>query len=413
MFQQRILVVDDEEETRNLCQRILSREAYFVQAVESGEKGLDTLQGGNFNLALVDLKMPGMDGIELLKQIRTNYKDVEVIIITGYGTTESAIQAIRFGAYDFVTKPFDVSELSWTVKSCLEKKSSEKEELRQKEIAILRQLNRIITGSNESDKKLEQLLVLACNLVPVDVGSFMFLDEKSKKLHTVASFGLSKEIIELTKPRIQEELSRQPKKREEPFAVMEQFDNYSQFDHQGIKKKVLSGICLPLNMGERVFGVMTLVGLSESPLELKDEDIEMLMGFARIATLIIEDVTVNKGLLLQTKALEKAIGELESIRDLRSKLISGLFLGLEEGKPHFPEKLVKIGKIAQLAGVSPSTIRYYTEMGLLKVAGFSPGGYRLYEVDETLKRMAKIRPENERRKTLEEIKAELKKEEQK
>jgi len=407
MVKERILVVDDEEETRSVCKRVLTKEAYFVQVVESGDKGLDTIQRENFNLALIDLKMPGMDGIELLKQIRTNYKDTEVIVVTGHASVQSAIEAMRLGAYDYVTKPFDVSELSWTVKSCLEKKSSEKEEIRRKEIAILRQLNRIITASDELNRKLEQLLVLACNLLPADGGSFMFLDEKSGKLHTVAFFGLSEEIIELIKPRIEEEFSRQLKKREKPFAVMDQLDDYAQFDHLGIKKKVISAICAPLNIGDRVFGVMNLAELKESPLELRDEEIEILMGLARLATLTIEDVAFNKGFLLQREALKRVIGELESMKSIRSKLIPGLFSEFKEKKAHFSGRLVKIGEIARLAAVSPSTIRYYTEMGLLKVGGFSPGGYRLYEVDETLKRIAKIRPEIEKRKTLQEIKTEL------
>jgi len=407
MVKERILVVDDEQETRSVCKRVLTKEAYLVQVVESGEKGLDTLQSGNFNLALVDLKMPGMDGIELLKQIRTNYKEVETIVITGHGSTESAIQAMRLGAYDYVTKPFDVAELSSIVKTCLEKKKSEQREVKQKEIKILWQLNRIVTGSDELNKKLEELLRLTCNLLMVGGGSFMFLDEKSRRLHTVAFFGPSEEIIELIKPRIEEEFSRQLKKREEPFAVMDELDDYSQFEDLGIRKKVISAICAPLNIGDRVFGVMSLTELKESPLQLRDEDIETLMGFARLATLTIEDETFNKGFFLQTKALEKAIGELESMKSLRSKILSSLFLESKEKKVQFSGKLVKIGEIARLAGVSSSTIRYYTEMGLLKAAGLSPGGYRLYEANETLKRMAKIRPESERRKTLQEIRAEL------
>ncbi len=406
MVKQRILVVDDEEETRNVCKRVLSKEPYLVQVAESGKEGLDTLQRGNFNLALVDLKMPGMDGIELLRQIRTNYKEIEVIVITGHGSTESAIQAMRLGAYDYVTKPFDVEELNSIIKTCLQKRSEERE-IKQKELEILRQLNKIISASDELDKKLGKLLEFACNLLAVEGGSLMFLDEKNRELHTVASFGPSEEIIELIKPRIEEEFYRQPKKREEPFAVMDQLDDYSQFDHLGIKKKVISAICVPLNMGEKVVGVMSLTEFRESPLQLRDEDIETLMGFARVATLIIEDVTFNKGFLLQTKALEKTIGELENMKSLGSELFSHLFLEPEERKVQFPGKLVKIGKIARLARVSTSTIRYYTEMGLLKVGGFSPGGYRLYEANETLKRMEKIRPEIERRKSLQEIKAEL------
>ena len=410
MVKQRILVVDDEEETRSVCKRVLTKEEYFVQVVENGKKGLDTLQRENFNLALVDLKMPGMDGIELLRQIRTNYKDIEVIVITGHGSTESAIQAMRLGAYDYVTKPFDIEELGSTIKTCLEEKRSEQREGKQKEIEVLRRLNKIITDSDELNKKLGKFLGFACDLLMVEGGSFMFVDEKSRKLHTVASFGPSEEIIELIKPRIEEELFKKLKEREEPFIVMGQLDDYSQFDHLGIRKKVISAICAPLNIGDRMFGVMSLIELKEVPLQLRDEDIETLMGLARLATLTIEDVTFNKGFLLQTKALEKAIGELENMKSLRSKLLSHLFLEPKEKKAQFPGKLVKIGKIARLARVSPSTIRYYTEMGLLKVAGFSPGGYRMYEANETLKRMEKIRPEIERRKTLQEIKAELEKE---
>lgn len=407
MVKERILIVDDEEETRSVCKRVLTKEAYFVQVVESGDKGLDTIQRENFNLALIDLKMPGMDGIELLRQIRTNYKDTEVIVITGHGSTESAIQAMRLGAYDYVTKPFDVTELSWIVKTCLQKKSSEKEEIKRKETGILRQLNRIITVSDELNKKLEQFLVLACNLLPVDVGSFMFVDEKSRRLQIVASFGLSEKIIGLIKPKIEEELFKKLEEREQPFLVLNELDDYSQFDHMGVKRKVISTICAPLKIGDNVFGVMNLAQFEDSPLRLGEEDIEMLMALAKMAILTIEDVTFNKGLLVQTKALEKAIGEMESMKNLGSKVISNLFIESKERRVEFPGELVKIGKIAKLAGVSPSTIRYYTEMGLLKVAGFSPGGYRLYEVDETLKRMAKIRPEIEKRKTLQGIKAEL------
>lgn len=407
MVKERILVVDDEEETRSVCKKVLTREAYVVQVVESGEKGLDTIQSENFNLALVDLKMPGMDGMELLKQIRTNYKHIEVIVVTGHGSTESAIQAMRLGAYDYVTKPFDVAELSSIVKSCLEKKRSKQREVKQKEIKILWQLNRIVTGSDELNKKLEELLRLTCNLLMVGGGSFMFLDEKSSRLEIIASFGLSEKLIETIKPKIEEELSRELKEREGPFVVINELDDYSQFDHLGIKKKVISTICAPLRVEDKVFGLMNLTELKDTPLQWGDEDIEILMCVATLASLAIENVTFNKGLPLQTKALEKAIGELESMKSLRSKILSSLFLESEEGKERFPKKLVKVGRIAKLAGVSSSTIRYYTEMGLLKAAGLSPGGYRLYEANETLKRMEKIRPEIERRKTLQEIRAEL------
>lgn len=114
-----ILVIDDEESIRELIPSIFSGDEYKVVAVKDAQAGMDMLTDGIFQVALVDIKMPGIDGIEVLKQIKAIKPDVEVLIITGHATMEQAIQALKNDASDFILKPFDNEEIRLTVEKAL------------------------------------------------------------------------------------------------------------------------------------------------------------------------------------------------------------------------------------------------------------------------------------------------------
>lgn len=116
----RILVVDDSQESREICQRVLRKEGYGVQSVDDAKKALDELKGTRFNLVITDLKMPEMDGMSLLKNIKGIDPEICVIVMTGYPDEESKAKAIELGTSGYLTKPLDVSELVTAVKSCLE-----------------------------------------------------------------------------------------------------------------------------------------------------------------------------------------------------------------------------------------------------------------------------------------------------
>ena len=100
-----ILVVDDEESNLKVLERLLGREGYEVRTARTGPDALDLARANTPELLLTDLKMPGMDGLELLKAVRTVSPTTEVIMMTAYGTVEIAVEAMKVGAYDFVTKP--------------------------------------------------------------------------------------------------------------------------------------------------------------------------------------------------------------------------------------------------------------------------------------------------------------------
>jgi DNA-binding response OmpR family regulator len=104
----RVLVVDDEADTRALIWDILKQEGYDVLLCSSGEHALRYLEPGRFDLVLADIKMPGMSGLELLNRVRQVEPDVRVILMTAYASVETAVQAVRGQAFDYLIKPFDL-----------------------------------------------------------------------------------------------------------------------------------------------------------------------------------------------------------------------------------------------------------------------------------------------------------------
>jgi two-component system, NtrC family, response regulator HydG len=123
----KILIAEDEEITLRHLLSTLQKEGYEVAGFSNGLKALERMGEENFDLLIADIKMPGLTGLELLEKIKEKDTGTEVIIITGYGSIDSAVVAMKNGAYDYITKPFDLDELLLKVKKIYEKKSLKKE----------------------------------------------------------------------------------------------------------------------------------------------------------------------------------------------------------------------------------------------------------------------------------------------
>ena len=105
-----ILIADDEPNLRRVLSAQLTRDGYDVHAVEDGQKALEALSDHHIDVIISDLRMPRVDGLSLLKQVQESHPDIPVIMITAHGTVDTAVEALKLGAYDFVTKPFDKDE---------------------------------------------------------------------------------------------------------------------------------------------------------------------------------------------------------------------------------------------------------------------------------------------------------------
>jgi len=129
----RILVVDDELVVRDSLSKWFNSEGYTATPVASARLALETIQQNEFDVALIDIKMPGMDGMELQGRLVDADPDLTLIIMTGYASVETAVQALKRGAYDYITKPVDPDELSHLVAKALEHKRARKEVARLRE----------------------------------------------------------------------------------------------------------------------------------------------------------------------------------------------------------------------------------------------------------------------------------------
>ena len=122
----RILIIDDDENIRRVLETILTDEGYSVECAENAYRGIEKSENGFFNIALVDVRLPDMEGIELLPKLRSTKPKMRKIIVTGYPTLQNAISAVNNGANAYVMKPFDVEKILNTIKEQLQKQKEEK-----------------------------------------------------------------------------------------------------------------------------------------------------------------------------------------------------------------------------------------------------------------------------------------------
>ena len=125
-----MMLVDDEERFLSTTQKLLSRKGYDVLTAISGVEALEILRTQNIHVVILDVKMPGMDGIETLKAIKRNYPLVEVIMLTGHGTIDTAVEGLKSGATDYLTKPTDVQDLIEKAEEAFKKRQVLEEKIR-------------------------------------------------------------------------------------------------------------------------------------------------------------------------------------------------------------------------------------------------------------------------------------------
>src|SRR5262245_19374107 len=118
-----ILIIDDERAIRKTLGEILSYEGYKIEEASDGEEGLKKFREKTFDVVLCDIKMPKLDGLEFLDKAREANPDVPIIMISGHGTIETAVEAVKKGAFDYISKPPDLNRLLITLRNAMDKTS--------------------------------------------------------------------------------------------------------------------------------------------------------------------------------------------------------------------------------------------------------------------------------------------------
>ncbi|KPL01132.1 MAG: hypothetical protein AMJ91_01220 [candidate division Zixibacteria bacterium SM23_73_3] len=325
----RILVVDDEKGMCDSLQTLLSKVGYEVTTVEEGEEALRKIQKDNFDLVITDIKMPRVDGLDILKAARKKDEDALVILMTGYASLESAISAINQGAYDYLMKPIEFPELKLTIQRALEKRRAEEDkiklltELKKKNLELKKKLAELdalykagMSLSTTEDLKalLNKIVSLATRVIEAKSGSIMLIQKPENVLAIEAAIGLSPHIVKHTRLELGSSIAGYVAQKGTPLIVRD-IKKDRRFSHLSKKHYATrSLLCVPLRVKDNILGVINLSDKkTDDP--FTQNDLRLLTTFASQAAIAIDDTEhFNQNL--------KKIEELEVLYDIATQLSS-------------------------------------------------------------------------------------------
>jgi len=195
MQKEKILVIDDEDFILQLAKDILTKTNYEVKTISDGNEGIRLLENGKFDLLLTDIRMPDISGLDVIKHVRTANKEIPIIIITGHGTLEIAVNALRLGAQGFILKPFTPVELRAAVADALEKTRLLKENIKLRTLMPLFEFSRDLISQTDPRRLLKLIVETALKEIRADSVSICLINEETGKFELCEERGMSGEMI--------------------------------------------------------------------------------------------------------------------------------------------------------------------------------------------------------------------------
>jgi response regulator RpfG family c-di-GMP phosphodiesterase len=322
----RVLVVDDEKVIREILSEFLTMEGYVVRSVEDGERALTELRTRPYDLVISDLKMPRLSGLQLLEKITEENINVLTVIMTGFGTVETAIEAMKKGAYDYILKPFKVEEVIHVVQRGLYRQQLQAENIRLREALTIYRVSEAIATSLEIDRILDVILHAAILESDADVATLHLEDpgtgryeERIKVVHE--GHDLPSGIAPPT-PQFPEILASF---RDGTPVVAHGIRAHRFFTDAG-SSQLVSFISVPLQVATRVIGVLNVFSFTRGK-KFDEGHRKMLSVLASRAATAIENARLYDDLRVKNDALRRANISLE---DNFQQTVAGFAQALEE-----------------------------------------------------------------------------------
>jgi len=321
----RVLVVDDEKVIREILSDFLTMEGYVVRTVEDGQAALKELQRRSYNLVISDLKMPNMGGLELLEKIAEGNLNVLTVIMTGFGTVETAIQAMKKGAYDYILKPFKVEEVVHIVQRGLDHQRLQQENMQLKEAVSIYKISEAIATSLSLDTILELILDATLEEVQADMVALWLQDPRTGQFEermSKAQAGVE------TLPRL-------------PGPNLDEIFNHYRLDRpllaHGIKahrflsdppleKRLVSFCSIPLKVRQNVIGMLNVFSFTKGN-KFNEGQRKMLAVLGSRAAVSIENARLYENLV---DANLELTGANQSLAENFRQTIVGFAHALEE-----------------------------------------------------------------------------------
>ena len=283
----RILIIDDEPDVLEMLSHGLIRRGYQVNIAKTGEEGIEKSRAERFDLALIDIKLPGISGIETLEQIKKIDPDMEAIMITGFGTIESAKECMKKGAYDYIEKPADADRISIFIEKALEKHQLTA-------TVALYEISKAVFSTIEMDELLKIIVNQAMLVLKADDSSIMLFDE-SGKLYIAFSHGLDEEVKRNSRLAIGERIAGWVAEKKQAIILINGLTGDMRFADIKGKDDIKSAIVVPLIKNDKVLGILT-VNRKEIEENFAKIDLYKSNIFASLAALALDNAGLYKKL---------------------------------------------------------------------------------------------------------------------
>ncbi|MCP4566735.1 MAG: GAF domain-containing protein [FCB group bacterium] len=329
-IKERVLIIDDEKRLCDSLTSLLTDSGFEVKAFQDSRKAAEEIKIGHFDLILSDIKMPGLTGIDLLRLARAVDPQALVILMTGFASLESALEAINQGAYDYLLKPVEFPQLELVIRRGLEKRRLGKaksfllSELQMKnielqdrleEINALYEAGRSLGSTIELQQLLSTIIGLATGVLHAKSGSIMLLNEKRTHLEIAAANGLDEEVIRTTSLPIGSSIAGHVAETGEPLFISDvETDKRFQRENREERYGHASLLSVPLKVKSRVIGVINIAH-KESNEEFSEHDLKLLTTFANQAAIAIDHASTFHQ--LKRRVLE--LSTLQEISDAMSR----------------------------------------------------------------------------------------------
>ena len=338
----RVLVVDDEKVIREILSDFLTMEGFVVRTVEDGEAALAELQQRSYNLVISDLKMPKMGGLELLERINGLNLNILTVIMTGFGTVETAIEAMKKGAYDYILKPFKVEEVVHIIRRGLDRQRLELENIRLKEALSLYRISEALSQSLSLDHVLELVVDTVLETMRADVVTLLLRDapgsenfvERIRRTKAGACAGVGVLDINALTTRFD---------RDRPVLAHGVSANRFFAESPG-DRRLVSFCSIPLTERHKVHGMLNAYSYTRGR-KFTEGQRKMLAIMASRAAVSIENARLYENLLASNRELEAANLSLEE--NFRQTIV-GFANAIEENDPYTRGHSERVSVYAQV-----------------------------------------------------------------
>ncbi|MFH1688479.1 MAG: response regulator [bacterium] len=339
-----VIIVDDEQRMCESLAALLTDDGYRVDSYQRADEAAEAIRSGRVDLVVSDIKMPQMSGIELLRIVKEVDEEIPVILMTGYASLETAVEAVSQGAYDYLMKPIEFTALEMAIRRGLERRRSAIErrqlmerlkiatllqERRIKELNALYEAGKSIGSTANLQELLKQIVSLASAVTESRVGSIMLLDEKGEFLTIEAATGLEQDVVHNTVVPVGSSIAGYVAQTGQPLKIddVEKDERFRRTNRERYGGASL--LCAPLIIKSKVIGVINMAN-RESGGTFGDNDLRLLVTFAAQAAVAVDDANQfekSRRRLVEFEVLHEVSKELPQIKSLpefRSVLVEKL-----------------------------------------------------------------------------------------